>query len=58
VILLASCLTFANIVDSFGSTGVTVMLDDIAADLNVAENNLQWIFNSVQLPFVSPVGSD
>lgn len=55
VILLASCLTFANIVYSFGGTGVTVLLDDIAADLHVAENNLQWIFNSVQLSFVSVV---
>jgi hypothetical protein len=53
VILLAACLTFANIVYSFGGTGVTVLLDDIAASLDVAENNLQWIFNCVQLPFVS-----
>lgn len=54
-VLLAVCLTFANVVESFGSTGVTVMLDEIAETLGIAENNLQWIFNSVQLPFVSIV---
>lgn len=58
VILLAAGLTFANVVYAFGGTGVTVMLDDIAASLDIAENNLQWIFNCVQLPFVSPCVGD
>lgn len=53
LILLAACLTFSNIVSSLLSGSVTVILDDLAADLHIEENNLQWAFNSAQLPFVS-----
>jgi hypothetical protein len=53
IILLAACLTFANVVVSMGNTGVQVMLDSISDDLDISENNLQWIYNSMQLPFVS-----
>lgn len=30
-----------------------VMLDNLSDSLHVTENNLQWILNSLQLPFVS-----
>jgi hypothetical protein len=53
VMLLTACLTLSNIVSSFANTGVAVMLDELAEDLDVAENNLQWIINSFQLPMVS-----
>jgi hypothetical protein len=53
VILLATCLTFANVLTAIGNTGVQVLLDEISASLNISENNLQWIFNSMQLPFAS-----
>ncbi|KAJ9118272.1 hypothetical protein QFC22_004183 [Naganishia vaughanmartiniae] len=51
LILLAACLTFSNIVSSLLSGSVTVILDDLAADLHIEEHNLQWAFNSAQLPF-------
>jgi hypothetical protein len=41
------------VVVSMGNTGVQVMLDSISDDLDISENNLQWIYNSMQLPFVS-----
>lgn len=48
--LLTACLTLSNIVMAFGNTGITVMLDELADDLHIAENNLQWTINSFQLP--------
>jgi hypothetical protein len=30
-----------------------VMLDSMADSLHITENNLQWVSNSLQLPFVS-----
>lgn len=51
--LLTACMTLSNIVMAFGNTGVTVMLDELAEDLHIAENNLQWTINSFQLPLVS-----
>jgi hypothetical protein len=52
-LLLAFCLAFGNMVWSIGTNSMIVMLDSLSDSLHVTENNLQWILNSLQLPFVS-----
>ncbi|KAJ9126389.1 hypothetical protein QFC24_002127, partial [Naganishia onofrii] len=51
VIVLAVCLAFGNLVSSLLSNSLFVMLDVLADDLKIDETNLQWVFNSFQLPF-------
>ncbi|KAJ9118273.1 hypothetical protein QFC22_004184 [Naganishia vaughanmartiniae] len=51
VIVLAICLAFGNLVSSLLSNSLFVKLDVLADDLNIEETNLQWVFNSFQLPF-------
>lgn len=53
VILLALCLAFHNMVWALCNNSILVMLDVLAESLHITENNLQWVFNSTQLPFVS-----
>lgn len=56
VLLLAFCLAFGNMVWSILTNSMIVMLDNLSDSLHVTENNLQWILNSLQLPFVSYTG--
>ena len=58
VILLAIVLTFANVLNSLGNSGIQVLLDSISESLGINGNNLQWISNSMQLPFVSNACAD
>jgi hypothetical protein len=53
ILLLAFCLAFGNMVWSILTNSMIVMLDNLSDSLHVTENNLQWILNSLQLPFVS-----
>lgn len=52
-LLLAFCLAFGNMVFSISTNSMIVMLDSLSDSLKVTENNLQWILNTFQLPFVS-----
>jgi hypothetical protein len=52
VILLAICLALGNVIFSLSTNSMLVMLDSMADSLHITENNLQWVSNSLQLPFV------
>jgi hypothetical protein len=53
IILLTAFLMMGNVVQAFSVGGVSVMLDALASDLHITDNNLQWTINSLQLPLVS-----
>jgi hypothetical protein len=57
MLLLSASVTLANLCLGFSFHTVTVTLNQLAEDLNIAEGNLQWASNSHLLTVVSVFSS-
>ena len=53
LLILGVCMVWTNIINGFAVILSAVLLDLLADDLKLAENNFQWTFNSFLLPLVS-----
>lgn len=53
LLIVGACMTLTSIINGYSVTMTAILLDLLAEDLQLAENNLQWTFNSFLLPMVS-----
>lgn len=53
LLIVGVCMVWTNIINGFAVILSAVLLDLLADDLKLAENNFQWTFNSFLLPLVS-----
>lgn len=53
LLIVGICMFFTSLLNGFSVIASAILLELLAEDLKLAENNFQWTFNSFLLPLVS-----